>query len=37
MIQNRENGEEDFNLNWESYVQGFGKLEGEFWMGLYKN
>ena len=34
MIQNRENGVQDFYQNFEAYVEGFGKLEGEFWMGL---
>jgi len=34
MIQNRENGAQDFYQNFESYVEGFGKLDGEFWMGL---
>jgi len=34
VAQNRQDGSEDFYLNWESYVDGFGSLEGEFWMGL---
>ena len=36
MIQNREDGEQDFYLGWDDYVQGFGALHHEFWMGLYK-
>merc|ERR1712183_156520 len=34
IIQNRENGEQDFYLGWDDYVQGFGALHQEFWMGL---
>ena len=34
MIQNRENGVQDFYQNFEAYIEGFGKLDGEFWMGL---
>ena len=34
MIQNRKNGVQDFYQNFEAYIEGFGKLDGEFWMGL---
>jgi len=34
LVQNRENGEQDFYQDFDSYVDGFGNLEGEFWMGL---
>ena len=35
VIQRRVNGgTENFYLDWEAYEQGFGDLEGEFWLGL---
>ena len=35
VIQRRVNGgTENFSLDWEAYEQGFGDLEGEFWLGL---
>jgi len=34
VIQNRENGAQDFYQKFDSYVDGFGNLEQEFWMGL---
>jgi len=34
VFQNRYNGKQDFFKDWESYVQGFGKIEEEFWLGL---
>ncbi|XP_006126821.2 angiopoietin-related protein 3 [Pelodiscus sinensis] len=36
VIQNRVDGSLDFNQTWESYTNGFGDLNGEFWLGLEK-
>ncbi|XP_063933293.1 fibrinogen C domain-containing protein 1-A-like [Zophobas morio] len=36
VIMNRYDGSQDFYLDWKSYKNGFGKLEGEFWLGLEK-
>ncbi|KAJ3664113.1 hypothetical protein Zmor_008306 [Zophobas morio] len=36
VIMNRYDGSQDFYLDWNSYKNGFGKLEGEFWLGLEK-
>ena len=36
MFQFRMNGSQDFYLNWNDYVHGFGNLNGEFWLGLSK-
>ncbi|XP_055600470.1 microfibril-associated glycoprotein 4-like [Uranotaenia lowii] len=36
VIQNRFNGSVDFNRGWKAYQEGFGDLEGEFWLGLEK-
>ncbi|XP_026521759.1 angiopoietin-related protein 3 [Notechis scutatus] len=36
IIQKRSNGSVDFNQTWESYIDGFGNLDGEFWLGLQK-
>ncbi|NWI59774.1 ANGL3 protein, partial [Calyptomena viridis] len=36
VIQNRVDGSLDFNQTWEAYTNGFGNLNGEFWLGLNK-
>ncbi|XP_028589081.2 angiopoietin-related protein 3 [Podarcis muralis] len=36
VIQNRSDGSLDFNQTWENYMNGFGNLDGEFWLGLQK-
>ncbi|XP_005385391.1 PREDICTED: angiopoietin-related protein 3 [Chinchilla lanigera] len=35
-IQHRRDGSQNFNETWENYKHGFGKLDGEFWLGLEK-
>ncbi|XP_060666161.1 fibrinogen-like protein 1 [Drosophila nasuta] len=35
-IQQRKDGSISFDRNWENYAFGFGDLEGDFWLGLYK-
>ncbi|XP_058122652.1 angiopoietin-4-like [Anopheles ziemanni] len=34
VFQHRFNGKEDFYRNWADYRDGFGSLDGEFWLGL---
>ncbi|XP_052786632.1 ficolin-2-like [Mya arenaria] len=34
VFQRRMNGKEDFYRNFSSYENGFGSLQGEFWLGL---
>ncbi|KAH8371761.1 hypothetical protein KR093_008787, partial [Drosophila rubida] len=36
VIQQGINGEQDFNRDWASYREGFGSLDGEFFLGLEK-
>ncbi|XP_036767173.2 angiopoietin-related protein 3 isoform X1 [Manis pentadactyla] len=36
LIQYRIDGSQNFNETWENYKYGFGRLDGEFWMGLEK-
>lgn len=36
LIQHRKDGSQNFNETWENYEKGFGRLDGEFWLGLEK-
>ena len=36
VIQRRENNATDFYRGWQEYKTGFGKLDGNFWLGLEK-
>ena len=36
MLQKRLNGSVQFNRSWADYKNGFGHLDGEFWLGLDK-
>ena len=36
MIQQRKGSKENFYRNWKDYVNGFGNLNGDHWLGLEK-